>query len=94
MCYVECSIVLTSKGSATGAAQITGLPFPDATGTVPSRLGVYAVANTVGLTVEPVIRVSSATVVMTTNIIGGVNLDNTNFANNTNLFFAGWYRID
>lgn len=92
--YVECSMVLTNKGAAVGTAQIAGLPFPDATGVVPSRLLPTSIANTVGLTEEPVIRVSSQTIVLTTSIVGGVNLTDANFANNTNLFFAGWYRID
>lgn len=93
MVYVECSITLTSKGSSTGTAQITGLPYPDATGTVPSRLGVYSALNFNTITSEPVIRVVSQTVVLATSTMtGGTNLDDTNFANNTNLWFAGWYR--
>lgn len=92
--YLECSLVLTSKGSATGAAQITGIPFPDPVGsTPPNRLELVALANMSGLTEDPRIRVSDDRIVLATNARGGSNLTNANFANNTNLSFAGWYRV-
>jgi hypothetical protein len=92
MVYIECLIVLTSKGSATGAAQITGLPFVSAR----SQFGTFSVvgaANFNTITVAPVVRVSSATVTLVNAILGGSNLTNAEFANNTNLSFCGWYRV-
>jgi hypothetical protein len=92
MVYIECLIVLTSKGSATGAAQIAGLPFVSAR----SQFGTFSVvaaANFNTITVSPVVRASSATITLNTSILGGSNLTNAEFANNTNLSFCGWYRV-
>jgi hypothetical protein len=92
MVYIECLIVLINKGSATGAAQIAGLPFTSAR----SQFGTFSVvgaANFNTITVAPAVRASSATITLNTAILGGSSLTNAEFANNTNLSFCGWYRV-
>lgn len=93
MVYIDCVLVLTSKGSATGSAHITGQPYPDVSGSnPPSRMHIRTFTNTNGITEDPMIRVSDNELVMAVNARGGANVDDTNFANNTNLSFCGWYR--
>lgn len=91
--YLECTLVLTSKGAATGTAQITGIPFTDPVGsTPPGRLQLVSLANMNSITEDPRIRVSDDRIVLAENGRGGANLTDANFANNTNLSFCGWYR--
>lgn len=92
MVYLECTITLTNKGSSTGQALLYGIPFADVIGsTPPSRLLPTSYLNTSGLTGEPFVFVSDDAVVLRT-AVGGSNLDDTNFNNNTTLAFCGWYR--
>ncbi|HEY1605065.1 MAG TPA: hypothetical protein VGF77_05660 [Allosphingosinicella sp.] len=47
--FIDISVILTSKGSATGSAQITGLPFPIGSSTAFSNMPAYgtSLASTV-----------------------------------------------
>lgn len=94
LCYIECAITLTSKGSATGNATISGSPFWDVTGAAPpSTMNVSAFFNTTGITETPLVRMSDDTFVLSLDARGGGAVTNTNFANNTVLHFVGWFRV-
>lgn len=91
MVYVRCVLVLTSKGSDVGTAQITGAPITAGTGPV-AWFGVVSWPNFNTITAPPVVRISSTTFTLAVQVgTGATNLDNTHFANNTNLTFEGWY---
>ena len=90
MVYVSCLVVLSNKGSATGAATIAGLPFTvgnhlDATSVENSLTSGY---NTVGLAhafalgTEISMRDSSH-----------ANLTESDFTNVSSIRIAGWYTI-
>lgn len=91
MVYVRCQLVLTSKGSSTGTAQITGAPITAGTGPV-AWFGVVSWPNFNTITAPPIVRISSTTFVLADQVgTGAANLNDTHFANNTNLTFEGWY---
>lgn len=86
--YLQARMLLSSKGSATGAAAITGLPFAS---TVPCELTVrvsgttfstYLVLETSGSSLLPYNVLSAGT---------GAQLTDADFTNNTILIFSGVY---
>jgi hypothetical protein len=92
-------IILTSKGSATGAATITGLPsLPSAQGNFNVNISYSANFNTVTGLPFMVLKSNSSDGHMniyaaTTNgDTETTSLVDTNFSNVTNLYFNGWYR--
>jgi len=97
LCHISCNLTLTSKGSDTGTAVITGLPFT--AGSVSNQNGsiraVYA-ANMAGLTsgIEGRTTDSSTDVRLQDWGAAGVAvLDDTNFTNTTSIRLGGWYQI-
>jgi hypothetical protein len=89
--YVSCMITLTSKGVATGNAQITGLPVSQVAATA-TRLPVSTAQNFSTITTEPCVRINANVIALvTTGLTSGVNLTNAEFANNSVLNFNGWF---
>lgn len=83
--YVSCSVTLTSKGSATGLATVTGLPF----GVWPANC-VMRGGNFSTLTGLPGAVLSGTVVALVQGAAtGDTGLLDTNFANNTNFHFSG-----
>jgi len=97
LCHVSCNLTLTSKGSDTGTAVITGLPFT--AGSVSNQNGsiraVYA-ANMAGLTSGIEGRTTGSSTDVTLQDWGAAGiavLDDTNFTNTTSIRLGGWYQI-
>lgn len=96
--FLECDIRLSSKGSATGNAVITGLPFPVKTNRAiawprwinmaTAFVSIYTAPGSAGDSSLILVGISGASVSH-----GGV-LDNTHFANNTQLMFNLTYRVN
>lgn len=89
--YVEFACILTSKGSATGSATITGIPT-SAGGGVPAAV-LDCLANMVGLTGAPFFVLSLVTIFpVQTTATGRTQLDNTHFSNTSSFRGAITYR--
>lgn len=87
-------IELSSKGSATGTAQIT-LPFTSAANVITGHCVATYAANMSGLTSNIFGQVGNAEQQVLLNdggATGSAVLDNTNFANNSFLYLSGMYR--
>lgn len=97
LCFIRCELNLTSKGSATGSATITGLPVTAAAGTI-SWLPVRW--YTLGAAFVEVLAYPTASST-TLNLRGataasvsvGTTLNNTHFDNATQLWVTGCYRV-
>jgi len=93
---VTAQLLLTAKGSSTGDATITGLPFTCANGNA-----YYSVTSnyTSGIDFEDALMgrvgINSTTILLseTTNAGAVTNLDNTDFVNNSRIFFSATYFI-
>ena len=90
--YVHFSIVLSSKGSATGAATITGLPF--AGGGVAPGMSIRYYSNLASIAGSPFGWIGTTTI----NLVqmGAATpsaLTNANFANNSRLDMWGVYYV-
>lgn len=91
MCWFVVSIVLSAKGSSTGGASVTGLPFTASTG---SLVQVTFSANV--STTPPCYfgQVLGGTITASLNLQGATStagLSDTFFNNNTSLLMAGCY---
>lgn len=89
-------IVLTSKGSSTGQAQVTGLPF--ATANVTDQISAIAVAmNTMGASVSAPggTTVANSTLLNLGNMSAGTftNLQDTDFTNTSRVNVGGSYIV-
>ena len=94
MVFVSGAIVLSSKGSATGVAKIS-LPFTSATQTATGSLNITYMANVASLTSPVVGGIESAVSTATLRDAGAsgtTDLDDTNFANSTYVYWSGSYR--
>jgi len=95
--YITGNLEISNKGSSTGDAQITGLPF---TVSAPnnSNFSGLALASFVATYVgTPVLRTFSGEtrIIVAQNSEAGVlsNIVNTNFFNNSQIRFSGCYQI-
>lgn len=91
---IECNITLSAKGSSTGVAIISGLPYA-AAASIAVQLGFYA--NLTGISSRtPVCRVdaSGTTIILAWNNVDGApgQIMDTAFANNTQLILSATYR--
>lgn len=86
----EIRIILSSKGSATGSATITGLPF-----TAGSRAYATPFFNTVsGITGQTNIEIDTVTLFLGQLVLNtNTGLDNTNFTNTTTFNATGTYSL-
>jgi len=97
LCHISCNLTLTSKGTDTGTAVITGLPFTS--GSVSNQNGsiraVYA-ANMASLSSGVEGRTTESSTDVTLQDWGATGvavLDDTNFTNTTSIRLGGWYQI-
>jgi hypothetical protein len=104
--FVGASIQLTSKGSSTGAAQISGLPFP-ASAVSGTQAAIQPLAYTTGITPSSTMNgffVESAGVstsiinLMQSSIVAGsasanTTQSDTNYSNTSILKFTWWYYV-
>lgn len=92
--YVEGRIILTSKGSSTGAATIEGLPFI-VTNESNQFGGIYLTNfgsfNTAFAAISAYL-LPGGTNANLFNPAGAANIVDTDFKNNTDLAFVGWFR--
>lgn len=87
----EATVILSAKGSSTGAASITGLPFASAAGVSASpNIGL---SNVAGFTVPVARVVQSLATVSIFNFNGSTSAAATdaNFLNNSVIFISGTY---
>jgi len=95
MVYINGIILLTSKGSNTGAATIAGLPFSTGdylTGTSHENAIVWNYWSDYTDTADPSPRmyISGSTIILWSHL-GGTNATNADFSNVTSMRFSGWY---
>lgn len=94
--YVAASVTLTSKGSSTGAALITGLPIAAAASfSEVITIGFTAALTYTGTYINGLMTVGGTTIrpFQYTSVTGGAQLDDTNFADTTSFRLSGWYTI-
>jgi hypothetical protein len=90
MVIVTGAIILTSKGSATGAATITGLPFT-VSGNAP---GVFTDGNNVAAITAPYVVANGTTLYMRQHGATAYSgMDNTNFTNTSSFNFSAVYTV-
>ena len=95
--YFNCKIVLSNKGSSTGAATITGLPVTTSGTESNNAISINNFGNitlSVGNTLLSGVFSASGTTInlQQTSLTGTVsNVSDTNFANNSQLTFSGFY---
>ena len=90
--YVHFSIVLSSKGSATGAATITGLPFAGV-GVAPG-MSVRYYSNLASIAGSPFGYIGGTAITLAmSSSTSRVILVDTNFANNSRLDMWGVYTV-
>lgn len=93
---VSCNIVLSSKGTATGAAQVGGLPFTSANdgiyaaAAVGLAAGMSSVTGAVSLMVKPNDVLLN---VYHSNNGAGAGLTNSNFTNTSQVYFSATYDV-
>lgn len=90
-CFFQVRISLTSKGSATGAAAITGLPFTS-TATFISAVDMAYRAN-MATSVTDDCRIDADSAVIQLGEVGTTTaaIDDTDFNNNSSFALSGWY---
>ena len=91
--YVQIAFVLTSKGTATGNATITGFPFTCGdlmTNTSLENAFSFSLFN--NLSVEPSAFIAGTT--MSLRTLNGTNLTDSDFINSTGVRIAGCYALE
>ena len=93
--YVDCTIALTSKGSATGVASLAGLPFSSTTMTAQIALTAVSGITYSGNEVFMLTTGSSTSLRFFTGSSGGsaAQLSDTGFTNASDFRVNGTYRI-
>lgn len=93
--FFSCIVTLSSKGSSTGAATITGLPVTIGGGSckldISSAQNVTFTASYITAYWATVNATTTFNVNQYSSTLGVASLTDTNFANNTNLQFSGFY---
>jgi hypothetical protein len=95
-CIVRGAINLSAKGSSTGAAKITGLPFTSVGGTSMGSMLLGLTANMSGLTSVPTGQVAGNDTTVDLydwGATGTSTLNETNFTDTTYLRFSATYQI-
>lgn len=90
----ECYIVLSSKGSSTGAARIAGLPFTESASGLVNAVQFTTLSGFTGLTAggSGYITAGGTTVnLLGPNTTGAAVLNDTNFSNTSNFMISGNY---
>jgi hypothetical protein len=92
MVYFEATVVLTAKGSSTGAAQVTGLPFSGAS--VPPYAIIRGISvNLTSITTLAAYVTSSALQLVNDAGSGFTNVTDTNFSNTSQVYLSGCYAV-
>ena len=95
ICFFTIYISLTNKGSSTGAARITGLPFNAGTTTrnlcVPSNLNLSANYTTFFFETEG--GITNGLLNQTGDNVAATNLLDSDFSNNTIIVTSGFYFV-
>lgn len=89
--FVEMEILLTSKGTSTGDAVITGLPLPVAINSFMNSRWALITFDATYTTAITAVSLSSAFLQQVGNNNAFIALKDTNFSDNTNIFFSGMY---
>lgn len=92
--FFRCYVVLSAKGSSTGDALITGLPFTSINGNPLSPVTVGFYNGLAGLTFCPLASVNTNTAAITLYQGGAAsvgNLTDANFTNSSYLSLSGFY---
>jgi len=97
LCLISMNITFTAKGTSTGQALITGLPFSSAASSAQNGLfnALYA-ANMAALTSSPELRVGesqTSIILQDWGATGVVVLDESNFTDTTSIRISGIYQI-
>jgi hypothetical protein len=95
--FVDCIITLSSKGSSTGAALITGLPFTVAASTF-SVGSMRITALAAAIDAVPVATFTASATTVTLEQLGNAaatvtTLADTNFSNTTQIYIGGQFRV-
>jgi len=95
--FIVGHVALLTKGTSTGSATLTGIPFQASHSTYQNgAIQIAYASDFAGLTSVPALRASSSGMYLTFKDWGAAgnttDLDDTNFTDNTNLYFVGWYR--
>lgn len=94
--YIQVSMLLTSKGSSTGTATISGLPFAARTLEVNLLMGIENLTFSAGYSLPigfTVLGSSSIGLYQEGTIVAGAVMTNVNFANNTLVTIQGFYFV-
>ena len=94
--FIRVTIVLTSKGSATGVAQITGLPFTtiSTVGGAGFNVNYFGTSASINGQVFTQSEASTTTIDTRQKTATSISdLTNSNFANDTNFQFSGCYQV-
>lgn len=97
--FVDIYVVLSSKGSSTGAAVISALPYISDAALTPAYASMYTTGQNLTLNANYTFAhgyfVNNTTTMSlqqdAANGSGTINITDTNFANNTAFGFHGWY---
>ena len=93
--FIVGTIVLSSKGSATGSATISGFPATSSTDTGAQQQNFITLTSNVTFTQPPKVTIgngtTSASIFSDTSASGVTVFADTNFSNNSTLWFSGCY---
>jgi hypothetical protein len=94
--FLSAIVIMTNKGSSTGAAYITGVPFNEngayGTGWMVPDANFTGSINTNGFGTYAIIAGSAIYLRYTTSAGGYTNVDNSNFTNNSQIYLTLFYR--
>lgn len=92
--FFSINLLLSNKGSATGAPTLTGLPF--ASSSFPFSVSITPLAGFTGLTAGLtgfVVNGSTTISLRAPSTTGSSAINDTNFSNTSNLYATGFYRV-
>jgi hypothetical protein len=92
--WINGIVTLTNKGSSTGAARLTGLPFAEGD-TAATLLQVMQITgfSSVSVALGGIITASGSVATLVQQGAAGYStMDDTNFSNTSAFYFSGWYR--
>ena len=92
--YVQAYLVLSSKGSSTGSAALTNLPFTSSSAAASASIALYYQVAYVGQTIG-IVNSSSTTINLYSSLEIGTKaaLVDTNFTNDSQIIFSATYTV-
>jgi len=94
--FIRCTIVLSSKGSSTGNATVTGLPFTSKNTTGGTGFALTfsdGMSSITGQIINEVEANATTVSCFQTSSTASVSLTNSNFTNSSNYQFSGCYQV-